>query len=596
MRIRALILALAFAGACSGQVTAETAKPAAAASAADTYFAQVETAAPSALLASEAEYRAFAQALGDRASLAFGTFTSDGAGAVARDVVVTIGGEEAAGLKIAELRLYRGAGNALAKGDVAAERLDARGISTFGVEKLLEKVTSAYAKAIVDGIEKATDGKADPEPAPPSDVKFDKYAYTVDRLVIDGLVLHAEDKKPASKAGAAAGDLSGLLRTYAAAGRAMSARAFVMRGAKAEMSSSAGGDKSVMSIAMPFIGERGVARGDVELAVMSDFTFEVSTNTAATATAPAVPFTMAGGVGRYTVTGLKLAKLLDYWARGESPPPKEVNLLSLGVWESRNERYTLGGAPVYSLDYAKTDLTKFRWFLPTSIRSAVTNLSYDLGGLMKFSAQAAPQGEKTAELLTMIGLMEKHGFSKITTSGETAYDWSPETGAATIVSANDMKTLGKVDFKAVAGLPAFKDFAGLHPKKGEAFDTTKLSALFADGTLTNASMTVADKGVLARGFALAADLQAVQAGGKPGAIKSDELRAGAAFSMRSLGAAPTPLAPVYAAVADFIAEGGALDLAVAPASPIPFALIMAPGPNGEDPLTRLNLTARRTAE
>lgn len=599
MTVRAKYLALAFAGAAAiaAPALAETvaAKPAAAASAAalDAYFAGVENGAPAARLATEADYRAFAASLGDRASLTFGSFTDEGGGTVARDVAVGFGDKNEAGLRIGELRLWKG--GAAAKGDVAVERLDARKVSSFGLEKLMVEATSAYTKAIIDGVEGATGGEVDAETKGELQAAgaIETYDFAIDRLVFDGMVLHAPDKKPAAREG---DGLGAMLRGYAAMGRAMSARAVVARGMTMRFSSRAGDTKSAMAFAMPFYGLRGVARGDTDATVATNISFSLDGTSAGAAGAPAIPVSMTGGVGRYSITGLKLAKLLGYWSRGESPPPKETDLLSLGVWESENERYTLGGQPFYALDHARTDLTKFRWFLPAQMTSRVKNLTYDIGGLMRYSASVAPQAEGAAEIRNMIALLDKHGFSKLSLSGDFTYDWAPETGHARIVSNNDMATLGRVDLAMGAGFPAFKEFAALHPKKGDAVDTAKLSALFADASLANASIIVADKGVLARGFALAADLQAAQAGAAAGSIKGTELRAAAAFSIRSLAGAPTPLAPVYAAVADFIADGGVLNLAAAPASPIPMSLIMAPGPNGEDPLTRLNLTAKRTAE
>lgn len=595
-----MFFALALAGAAFSiaPALAETAKPVAAASAAalDSYFAGVESAAPSAPLGAKADYEAFAKALGDRAAIVFGSFASEGGGAVARDVAVTFGGAKDAGMKIAELRLYSGSAKG-AKGDVAVERVEAKGVSTFGLEAVIEKATNAYTKAIVDGVEGATGGEieADAKAALDAATEIAKYDFAIDRMVFDGFVLHAPDKAP-EKTAAAEDEFKDMLRVYAAMGRATSARAMTMRGVKATMESTSAGVTSTLRMAADFVGQRGVARGDLDASVMSGLTFDMDAAAEAQEGAPAVPVAFSGGVERYSVTGLKLAKLLDFWSRGEQPSPRVVDLMSLGVWESVNERYTFGGEPFYSLDRARTDMTKFRWFIPTSIRGTATNLSYDLGGFMRFSAKTAPQAEGAPDMNAMIALLEKHGFSKITMSGETAYDWSPETGAAKLVTKNDMKTMGQVDLDLGAGFPTFKEFASLHPKKGEAFDAAKMSALFAGASLADASITVSDRGVLARGFALAADLQASQAGMKPGAVKGEDLRAAAAFSMRSLGAAPTPLAPVYAAVADFIADGGTLNVAAAPRSPIPFSLIMVPGADGEDPLTRLNLKAARTAK
>jgi hypothetical protein len=591
-RNKAAVLALVCAWLPASPAVSETETPAAAASAAATgsFFDGVEKLAPATPLGAESEYRAFAQALSARAAIAFGSFVSEGSGAVARDVVVTIGGDKSAGVKIAELRLYKGVEGV--KGEAAVERIDARGISSFGLEALIEETTSAYTKAIVEGVEGAA-GK-ELEPGAKADLqastRVENYDLAIERLIIDGLVIHAPDKNPSSEID----ELGALMRLSASLSRATSARAMVARGMTAEVSSRASGATSRMKLDLPFYGLRGVARGDVEATVLTGLRFSLDSASTPTENAPTIPVTMEGSVERYTVTGLKLAKLFDYWSRGESPPPKEADLLSLGVWESRNERYTIGGQPLYSLDYARTDLSKFRWFLPTQIRSTVSNLSYDIGGLLRFSQSTAPQAEGAQNIPQMISLLEKHGFSTMRASGDFVYDWAPATGVAGITSNNELKTLGRIDFETSAGLPTFKEFSTLHPKRGESFDMTKLSQLLADTTLQRGALTIADAGMLPRMFALAADMQSLQMGGAPGAIKPEELRAGAAFSLRSLGAAPTPLAPVYAAIADFVADGGTLDLAVSPAAPIPLSLIVVPGPEGEDPLTRLNISARRS--
>lgn len=594
MFIRNTFAALALVGAAmiASPSAAETAKPAAAASAAalDAFFDGVEKAAPAAPLGAEADYRAFAHALGDRAAMTFGSFAAEGAGAVARDVVLTFGDKKDAGVRVAELRLY--AGGKAAKGEIAVERIDARRIESFGLEALIEESTNAYSKAVLDGVERVAGAKTDAgaQAALQAKATVEAYDLAVERVVIDGLVIHAPDKKPA----AGLDDLGALMRLTASMSRATSARAVAARGATAEMSSRTAATTSRMQLSMPFYGLRGVARGDVEATVLNGLKFSLDAESAPANGAPAIPVAMEGGVERFAITGLRLAKLFDYWSRGESPPPKETDLLSLGVWESRNERYTLGGQPLYALDYARIDLSKFRWFVPTEIRSTVSNLTYDIGGVLRFSQSAAPQGDGAQDLGQIISLLDKHGFSKISASGDFTYGWAPATGAATLASNNELKTLGRLDLGAQAGLPNFKEFASLHPKKGEAFDAAALSALFADATLHGASLTVADAGMLPRLFALAADMQSLQMGGAPGAIKPEELRAGAAFSLRTLGAAPSPLAPLYSTLADFIAEGGTLDLAVSPTAPVPLSLIMAPGPDGEDPVTRLNITARRT--
>ncbi|MFN0024706.1 MAG: hypothetical protein ACKVS5_12515 [Parvularculaceae bacterium] len=569
------------------------------------FYEAIEAKSPAAALGDESAYRAYAEAMRGAAKMAFGSFATEDTGVVARDVVITFGKERDAGLKLKELRLYGFGADA---GGATAERIDARGVQSFGLAEYMERLSQAYVGAIVNaaGAGGNDQGADEASKALAAATAIGAYDMSVGRIIADGFVLHAQgDNAPGAKA--APQSIANALALYAAAGRATSFRAFIMRDMKMRVSSGVEGAKSDMTIAMPFIGQRGYARGDLEELTLSDMTFSLASTVqplppptppapdgqapaAPPATAKPVTVSMTGGVGQYLVSGLRLGKVLDYWSRGKTPPTAETDLMSLGVWQSWDEHYEMGGAPVYSLQHATTDFSNFHWMLPTSIKSTVTGLAYDVGGFMKFAAASAPADGEAGDLTAAIALLEKHKLSKLGMDMTFDYTWLPKTGAATLNIDSDMAGIGRLAFDVASGLPAFKDIARLEAKGGKSFDADGLAPLFAASTYKGFTLRVADAGVLTRGFAFAADMQAQSAGAPSGSIKPQELRAAAALGLRSMGAGG-PNAPLFTAFADFISEGGAVSLVSAPVAPVPFLTLFTAGPGSADPVARFGLSA-----
>lgn len=568
-------------------------------------FEALERRAPTTLLASEADYRAFADAMRALAPISFGSFAQEGEGVVAHDVTISLGDNLEGRLAIAELRLYgvdaaglaaAGESSAGAAPLAIAHRVDARGFKTFGLEALMSKANSAYTLAIIDAVQKSAPGAQGDEVAAELQEagEIQKYELSAGRIVIDGFVLHRPDAEPA-KAQSSKGLLDAF-RVMLLPMRMMSFDVGVIRDLKGTVASGPREATSTMTYAFGFVGQRGWRRGDLDESILKDMTWSMKAQVPPTPQAPASAMEMAGKSDFYSVTGIRVAKLLDYWARGAVPPPRETSLLSLGVWRSFGERYEIAGAPFYSIGETFADFSRFRWFAPTSIRTSAKDLSFDIGGFMDYALKQAPTHDPEAkEVTAALAAFKRHGLSRIDMSYTANYDWAPKSGKTAVVADADIKGLGRIEYRIDAGLPDFKTLAGLAPKSGEPFDAAAMSRSFAGSTLNGFTARIADQGLLTRAFALAADLQAQSAGAPQGAIKAEDLRAGAALALRAAGGSSPAGAALFAAIGDFIAEGGVLTVDAKPRPPVPFVELGKSGPNGETPVDRLKLSATNSA-
>lgn len=566
-------------------------------------YEAIEARAPAAPLADEAGYRAIAKALEKPAPLTFGSFAPEAGGVVARDVTLSFG-DTGAGLKLKELRLYGVDARALsASGALAspttslriAQRIEARGVTSFGLEKWAKKMNASVYEAVAGATtDKGGAAAKEAEEAFRQASVIGAYSMSMERLVLDGFTLHGAEAK-ASPAGAAPG-LPTLLKGYAAIGRMASADALIARNQKLEVKSGEKGAESAISYAVAMTALRGWRRGDIDESIASGLTWSMTAPIPAPEGQPAPPpMTMAGSADLYAISDLRLANLLSYWAAGETPPSREKALMSLGVWRSVNERYEMAGAPFYAIGESVTDLSHFEWLAPTKIAMRVENAVLDIGGMMAFTQSVAPANDpKTEEMKRTLAAFERHGFSRFEIPSSTAdYVWTPKTGKAALTADALVKDFGRLDYRVDAGLPTFKALAALEPKKGEAVDPAALPRALGGSTLDALSFRIADAGALTRVFALMAELQSEEAGAPAGSLAPADLRAAAAMGMRGAAAA-SPFGAIMSAVGDFIADGGALTIAARPAPPIRF-VDLPKAALDPDPVKRLGLAADQEA-
>ncbi len=267
---------------------------------------------------------------------------------------------------------------------------------------------------------------------------------------------------------------------------------------------------------------------------------------------------------------ISFAGLMAYGLKGERPPITARNLISLGTMRLTDAETFIGDKRLSFVPTTDVSAMEFTWLAPSKVR-AVTR-----GGLYDFTAYV-PDSETAA-----IDVLRARGLDKIRGDSDLAFDWNADKGDAVFSTGFDSAGFADVDI----------DFAldGLQLKKIEdgraagaprpAYDLARLKAF---------SMVIADDQLLDAFYALSA----LQTGGT-----AKDVRAAAPAMMR-LGKLEVEresprLASYIEAIADFLEDGGTLDIRAVPETPVPLTAIGAAAPAGPDAMANaINLTVTR---
>ncbi len=546
---------------------------------------------PASAPAGAEDWRAFADAIAGVASVEFGSVD----GVVAREVVVTLAGEDAVGVRIDELRAWGLDGDAAASGDGRiADRFDARGVAFFGLGGMVER----QADAITDLIGAKVEDMA-PEAAVELDTEMDIERYDVgaDRVVVDGLTVHPAEAAPAAD-DAAGSPFLAVVKEIAGANRRASAEAYAFHNMRVAMAFEQAGGDSEMTLTGPFMGAEGWRRGDLDFAAFRGLTFDMKMTVPATETVdeetgelvatPEFPMQVGGGYDFFSMEGLKLAKLYAHLAKGALPPASETDLMSLGVWRVLGERQTFGGRELSYTREATADMSKFHWLIPTDVRFSADGGRYNMGGLFAYVEEMARAGggESAAgaeQMAQFAAALKETGLDVVPFEFEMTGTWDPQNGATASRLTIESETMGDWRQSFDGALPDFEGVKAMLPAEGEAVDWPgAMAALVQDAALRSASLELEDRGGLDKGFALAVAVAKLAPEDDAGAAmlrNADpaDLRISSAAMMRM--AAPQaaqafpPAAGYIAAVADFVQKGGLLRIKAEPPAPFTMALV-----------------------
>ena len=527
------------------------------------------TAAASSPLAAADDYRAAAEALRALAPLTFGSFTDENGGAVARDVVLRFGDNLDAGLKVAEMRIFgAGAGGAI------AERIELRGVTSFGLAGLSEKVLRRQVGGMLDILPDGP-GAAEVEAGLADAAKVSRHDIKIAQIAIDGLRLAAAEGAKPQPAKA------GLLAMFAGNEflHDISFDALLMRDLHGEMDM--GGDDAQQSSLFDLgaVSASGFRRGDFDFVEASDVVYNVRAPLVDGASSVNLDYSAAG----YEMRGVRLARMLEALRDGALPPASETDIVSLGVWRILGETASIAGAPLYSAAETEVDMQAFHWLAPTRIRARGRDVVYHVDGLMKLVGQ--PGDVKAA---SRFAVLSKHRLLPLRIDYDFGYDWAPQTGALSLSVRNNLPAL--VDW-SISFDGASAPFDALVAEAKAAGEGGGMQTAFAAASalrMARFESKIVDKGLLTAGFAAAAELQALETDAPAGTYNPADLRTAAALGMRA-GGAGSPFAALAGAVADFIAGGGALTITAAPPKPLTFSELGA----GGDPVATLGLSARR---
>lgn len=267
---------------------------------------------------------------------------------------------------------------------------------------------------------------------------------------------------------------------------------------------------------------------------------------------------------------VSFAGLMARGLKGERPPVSDRALINLGTVRATDVETFIGTKRFSIVPETIISAMEFSWLAPSKVR-AVTR-----GGAYDFTAYLA-KDEKEA-----IDVLKAHGLDRVKGDSDFAYDWSPDRGGATM--AANFESAGFADFTATLALE------GLDLKKIEAARLAGATQPVAElAKFKSFSLTIADEEMLNAFY----ELSALQSGGD-----AKDIRAATPALMRlgkvELKRDNPRMASYVDALADFLEEGGTLEIRAAPDAPVPLEAISAAAIGGPDSIAAaIDLTVVR---
>lgn len=528
------------------------------------------------------------------------------------------------GLQVAELRLWdfdaellkaRVNGERLSESVQLARRIDAKGISVFGL-----------ADAINMGAGMAGGGSDWPAPEPANPLKFqqpeiltpagedwppatepefepgdndltyvmaapkvNKFEISLGRMIIDDVMLKPYQVAPAPAAPADPYDpmatFMPMLQGLVAFTQSYGVDTAAYFDYKIAFDMEEAGQHIVGDMAVKTMGARGLRGGDIDGMLISDLSYAFSVPNPQAST----PIDFNYSFGAMTLKDLRLEKALSYIVKGVFPPRTETNLLGLGIWRSEGESLKLAGKEIYSVAETMFDGTGFHWFVPTKLRASASRVAIDLGAIMEISKEFSPAGdpndpfaqyqaEQTAEMERVLGLLQKHGLSKPTLDFNFGWDWNAGNGDARLQFGVGGPDLLALDATYEGGFPDFKTVSDLIPEDGSEPDQMALMRTFQErSSLKLIDVNVKDNGGLTKVFGLVGDF-APAMGMAPEPMSGDQIRSQVVEMVKSMAQPEATGIPEVGAlllpVAAFLETGGKLHIGVKPSKAMPFGTLM----------------------
>lgn len=245
--------------------------------------------------------------------------------------------------------------------------------------------------------------------------------------------------------------------------------------------------------------------------------------------------------------------LLAWAVKGEKPPTTERDLMDLGTMKAVKMESFVNGKLAATVAEATISAAEFTWLAPSNIRVDSKGAVYD------FTAYVPPTEEAAIKVL------KDHGLDKVKGDGSASWVWNDKSGAA------DFSYVANMD--KLLNLNASMGFSNLKLAEiSAAMEEGDGDAVLANGAFKAFSLKIKDEKALDAVFSLAA----LQMGGT-----GEDLRMSVPAMIRLSGAQAAQMNPRISgyvnALADFVAKGGSLEIAAAPAEPVAFTALQATG-------------------
>ncbi len=164
-------------------------------------------------------------------------------------------------------------------------------------------------------------------------------------------------------------------------------------------------------------------------------------------------------IGSGAFQGMELDKVLRYVAMGEWPPTTDVDLMSYGRFDMYDWTMKLNGNSFFSVSQTVFDFSDWHWFIPSQAELSFKGLTYDIDGIVDLIRPALqqedPEGLEMAE--KFLDIFNKYEALPIVFDGSYVWDWNPETGAFTFASPQKHHSFGEAQFELSGFLPNFEE-------------------------------------------------------------------------------------------------------------------------------------------
>ena len=252
--------------------------------------------------------------------------------------------------------------------------------------------------------------------------------------------------------------------------------------------------------------------------------------------------------------GIDLSGLLPWGLKGEEPPVTEHDLINLGTAKMSDVETYIGARRAASMKEATISAAEFTWLLPSKFRTDSKGVSYD------FTAYAAEDDKDT------LAILKQYGLDNVKGDGYAEWIWDPKKGDGDFDYATNMTGLADISMSfGVSGLKLSE--IGKLQDNGEKNFFAKLAAL------EGFSLKIKDDKLLDVIFALSAK----QMNGGT----AEQLRASAPTMIRLSGAQAAQfndrVTGYVNAIADFVGEGGSIEISAKPKEPTTFSSLTSGG-------------------
>lgn len=273
----------------------------------------------------------------------------------------------------------------------------------------------------------------------------------------------------------------------------------------------------------------------------------------------------------FTWKGVDLSGLMAYGLKGEEPPITAKNLIDLGVIRMTDAQSYISGRKACHTDETAVTAMQFTWLAPSKIHME------QKGGDCDYTAYVDPSQDKT------IAALKAHGLDRVTgLGGVVDWTWDTSKGNAGLSMEGGGKTFAEFSMSL--------DLAGMDLAKIKAAnDAGEKDAAAKIGAFKGFDMKLVDHNLLDAIY----DLAALQMGGS-----AADLKQSTPAMVRLSGAQAASMFPeakdYVNAIADFLGEGGSLEITAQPKQPVSLETIEAEGEKGPQGLPKLlNLKVTR---